>query len=153
MGGGARPPSFIQSVTPVWPVQNRDNLPQNDGANDDELEETVSDIAREIDEQSSKKKIGYFSMDFELDEAQIVQLDGPVGSETDQPDQQEDSLGSELDDDDDEPETEDVVLCQFEKVTRIKAKHKCQLKDGIMQLSGRDYHFHKASGEFDFQYS
>ena len=89
-------------------------------------------------------------MDFELDDA-IVQLDGPVGSETEQA--EEDSLGPDLDDEDEEPETEDVVLCQFEKVTRIKTKHKCQLKDGIMQLSGRDYHFHKASGEFDFHYS
>lgn len=42
MGGAARPPSFIPSVTPVWPVQNRDNLPQNDGANDEEDNETVS---------------------------------------------------------------------------------------------------------------
>jgi transcription initiation factor TFIIA large subunit len=61
-----------------------------------------------------------------------------------------DSLGSELDDNDDEPETDDLVLCQFEKVTRIKTKHKCSLKDGIMHLNGRDYHFHKATGEFEF---
>jgi len=63
----------------------------------------------------------------------------------------EGELGSDLDDsDDEEPQTENLVLCQFEKVTRIKNKRKCNLKAGVMHLNGRDYLFNKANGEFEW---
>ena len=65
------------------------------------------------------------------------------------------TLGPEDDDDEDDgtaqdPYTEDLVLCQFEKVTRIKNKWKCNLKDGIMHINGQDYLFGKATGEFEW---
>jgi len=62
-------------------------------------------------------------------------------------------LGPDLDDKDNEEEdetAENLVLCQFDKVTRTKNKWKCVLKDGIMHLKGKDYVFHKANGEFDW---
>jgi len=62
-------------------------------------------------------------------------------------------LGPDLDDKDNEEEdetAENLVLCQFDKVTRTKNKWKCVLKDGIMHLKGRDYVFHKANGEFEW---
>lgn len=63
----------------------------------------------------------------------------------------DEELDSDLDDpDDEEPETDHIVLCQFEKVTRIKNKRKCNLKDGVMHINGRDYLFNKANGEFDW---
>merc|ERR1719238_2655296 len=65
----------------------------------------------------------------------------------------EEPLGSDLDDDAVEPETTELVLCQFEKVSRVKTKHKCQLKDGIMHLNGKDYLFSKATCEFEFYYN
>lgn len=68
-------------------------------------------------------------------------------------DDEEEPLGSDLDDEVEEPETSDIVLCQFEKVTRVKTKHKCQLKDGIMHLNGRDYLFNKATADFEFYYN
>ena len=45
---------------------------------------------------------------------------------------------------------DNVVVAQFEKVTRTKNKWKCTLKDGIMQLNGRDMLFHTAAGEMQF---
>jgi len=73
------------------------------------------------------------------------------GDDDDSPNPTDEELDSDLDDEDDaEPETEHLVLCQFEKVTRIKNKRKCNLKDGIMHLHGRDSVFHKATGEFDW---
>jgi len=54
------------------------------------------------------------------------------------------------DDDDDEPDTAHLVLAQFDKVNRTKSKWKCNLKDGIMHLNGRDYTFNRANGEFEF---
>ncbi len=62
----------------------------------------------------------------------------------------EDIGDPDLDVSDEEPDTDHLVLCQFEKVTRVKNKRKCNLKDGIMLLNGREYLFHKATGEFDW---
>mmetsp|Transcript_37985 Transcript_37985/g.63864 ORF Transcript_37985/g.63864 Transcript_37985/m.63864 type:complete len:210 (+) Transcript_37985:77-706(+) len=54
------------------------------------------------------------------------------------------------DDDDDEPETSHLVLAQFDKVNRTKSKWKCNLKDVVLHLNGRDYTFSRANGEFEF---
>eukprot|EP00026_Physarum_polycephalum_P011474 Phypoly_transcript_11704.p1 GENE.Phypoly_transcript_11704~~Phypoly_transcript_11704.p1 ORF type:complete len:322 (+),score=68.43 Phypoly_transcript_11704:47-1012(+) len=64
----------------------------------------------------------------------------------------DEELGSDLDDEDDqdEPDTDYIVLCQYEKVTRVKNKRKANLKDGIMHINGKDYVFSKATGEFDW---
>ncbi|KAG0041355.1 transcription factor IIA subunit alpha [Gryganskiella cystojenkinii] len=61
-------------------------------------------------------------------------------------------LGSDLDDSDGEidEESDNIVLCQYDKVTRTKNKWKCVLKDGIMLINGRDYLFHKATGDFEW---
>ena len=37
-----------------------------------------------------------------------------------------------------------------EQVTRIKTRWKCQLRDGLMRLKGKDYVFRECSGEFNF---
>jgi len=76
----------------------------------------------------------------------ISQFDGA----DDEKIEDEEELDSSLDDDDVEPQTEHLVLCQFEKIKRIKNKRKCVLKDGIMHLNGRDYVFSKAIGECEF---
>jgi len=83
----------------------------------------------------------------------IGQFDGGDDEKlSDEDDEQhdEDELDSSLDDDDEEPKTEHIILCQFEKIARIKNKRKCTLKDGIMRLNGRDYLFSKATGECEF---
>jgi transcription initiation factor TFIIA large subunit len=57
-----------------------------------------------------------------------------------------------LDEEEDEEaeQTDHIILCQFEKVTRIKNKWKCILKDGIMNINGKDYLFNKANGDFEW---
>ncbi|KAJ2720882.1 transcription factor IIA subunit alpha [Coemansia sp. Benny D115] len=69
----------------------------------------------------------------------------------------EDAINSDLDDSDEDDdyeggaeETEHIVLCQYEKVTRSKNKWKCFLRDGIMLVNGRDYLFNRATGEFEW---
>eukprot|EP00771_Trimastix_marina_P002368 gnl/Trimastix_PCT/3498.p1 GENE.gnl/Trimastix_PCT/3498~~gnl/Trimastix_PCT/3498.p1 ORF type:complete len:430 (+),score=59.21 gnl/Trimastix_PCT/3498:33-1322(+) len=59
-------------------------------------------------------------------------------------------VDSQLSDEDQCQETENLILAQYEKVTRIKTKWKCTLKNGIMHINNRDYAFHKAIGEFDW---
>ncbi|KAK4254925.1 hypothetical protein QN277_007998 [Acacia crassicarpa] len=58
----------------------------------------------------------------------------------------------ELDDVDqgEDHETQNLVLAQFDKVTRTKSRWKCTLKDGIMHINNKDVLFNKATGEFEF---
>jgi len=68
-------------------------------------------------------------------------------------DSEGDDLNSDDDDDDEQnadDSNQDLVLAQYDKVTRMKSKWKTTLKDGVMNLNGRDYIFKKASCEFDW---
>nr|6MZM_W Chain W, Transcription initiation factor IIA subunit 1 [Homo sapiens] len=47
-------------------------------------------------------------------------------------------------------DTENVVVCQYDKIHRSKNKWKFHLKDGIMNLNGRDYIFSKAIGDAEW---
>lgn len=71
--------------------------------------------------------------------------------EEDAQDVNEDPLNSNDDVSDEEtgeaPDPENVVVCQYDKITRVRNKWKFNLKDGIMNLKGKDYVFMKATGE------
>ncbi|PHH82321.1 hypothetical protein CDD82_6357 [Ophiocordyceps australis] len=70
----------------------------------------------------------------------------------------EDAINSDLDDsqdenDDDEPDDEGlghIMLCMYDKVQRVKNKWKCTLKDGVLTVNGKEYVFHKATGEYEW---
>nr|KAG5693957.1 hypothetical protein BaRGS_008226 [Batillaria attramentaria] len=47
-------------------------------------------------------------------------------------------------------DAENVVVCQYDKINRNKNKWKFHLKDGIMNLNGRDYVFQKANGDAEW---
>jgi len=76
----------------------------------------------------------------------IGQVDGTEEDEDDT------GLGSDLDDDEEDMDEEspNIVLCQYDKVSRTKSKWKCVLKDGIMLINGVDHLFHKANGDFEW---
>jgi len=67
---------------------------------------------------------------------------------------EEEPLGSEDDISDEDAsdlfDTENVVVCQYDKITRARNKWKFHLKDGIMNLNGKDYVFQKAQGEAEW---
>ena len=69
----------------------------------------------------------------------------------------EDAINSELDDPDelddgieDDDSTDQVMLCTYDKVQRVKNKWKCTLKDGILRVDGSEILFHKGNGEFEW---
>lgn len=70
----------------------------------------------------------------------------------------EDAINSDLDDPDEglnDEEDEDegmghIMLCMYDKVQRVKNKWKCVMKDGVLTVNGREYVFHKASGEYEW---
>lgn len=73
---------------------------------------------------------------------------GTKRKRTDKEDSDDDEIGSDLDDsDEDEGDgNEDMVLCLYDKVQRVKNKWKCVLRDGIASINGRDYLFSKCNG-------
>ena len=72
--------------------------------------------------------------------------------ESDQDDDaHKDEIGSDLDDSDDDGDgSEDMILCLYDKVQRVKNKWKCVLRDGVASIGGRDYLFSKCNGEFEW---
>ncbi|KAI1501146.1 transcription factor IIA, alpha/beta subunit [Biscogniauxia marginata] len=82
-------------------------------------------------------------------------FDGPDDDLND--DSDEDAINSDLDDPDDNLEENDedddngqIMLCMYDKVQRVKNKWKCVLKDGVLNVNGKDYVFHKATGEYEW---
>ncbi len=67
---------------------------------------------------------------------------------------EEEPLGSGDDISDEDPSdlfnTENVVVCQFDKITRTRNKWKFTLKDGIMNIQSKDYVFQRATGEAEW---
>ncbi|KXN70055.1 transcription factor IIA, alpha/beta subunit [Conidiobolus coronatus NRRL 28638] len=120
-----------------------DNVPQVDGANDCVyVNESDKILHRKIIENHKAQE-----------ESKVEQLDG----NDDDLEDDEDAINSALDDsdgaendDDGNEETEHIILCQYDKVSRTKNKWKCVLKDGIISVNGRDYLFNKASGDFEW---
>uniref|UniRef100_A0A669F4V3 General transcription factor IIA, 1-like n=1 Tax=Oreochromis niloticus TaxID=8128 RepID=A0A669F4V3_ORENI len=101
----------------------------------------------------------------------IVQLDGPAGNsdleeEEEVPLEENDFLGiinaeamkDPLNSGDDVIEqdipdlfdTDNVIVCQYDKIHRSKNRWKFHLKDGVMCYGGRDYVFSKAVGEAEW---
>ncbi|KKF96788.1 Transcription initiation factor IIA large subunit [Ceratocystis platani] len=76
----------------------------------------------------------------------------------DDDDDDEDAINSDLDDPEDPEENSDdeddplgpMMLCMYDKVQRVKNKWKCVLKDGVLTVNGKDYVFHKATGEYEW---
>ncbi|ENH61468.1 Transcription initiation factor IIA large subunit [Fusarium oxysporum f. sp. cubense race 1] len=70
----------------------------------------------------------------------------------------DDAINSDLDDpeedrDDDDVDDEglgNIMLCMYDKVQRVKNKWKCTLKDGVLTVNGKEYVFHKATGEYEW---
>ncbi len=73
-----------------------------------------------------------------------VQGDAPGDDDDDEKDLDEDAINSDLDDPEDaggdpEDETvEQVMLCTYDKVQRVKSKWKCTLKDGILRVANKE---------------
>lgn len=68
--------------------------------------------------------------------------------------EEENPLNSEDDVSDSDPtevfDAENVIVCQFDKINRSKNRWKFHLKDGIMNLNGKDQLFQKATGDAEW---
>lgn len=62
----------------------------------------------------------------------------------------DDDLDSERSDDDENDQVGQIMLCLYDKVQRVKNKWKCNLKEGVANINGRDYVFQRATGESEW---
>lgn len=127
----------------------------------------VPGVHMQIDPNQQRQQIGG---------RMVGQLDGGNDSSSDSNDDEKD----DYDDDDDENENEDnedqgeeedplnsgddvseedpgevfdtdnVVVCQYDKINRCKNRWKFHLKDGIMNVNGKDLVFQKATGDAEW---
>uniref|UniRef100_A0A4W5L158 General transcription factor IIA, 1 n=1 Tax=Hucho hucho TaxID=62062 RepID=A0A4W5L158_9TELE len=125
--GGAAPGAPQQQAKQQPPM-----MLQVDGAGDTSSEdEDEEEEEYDEDEDEDKDKDG--GEDGQVEEE-------PLNSEDDVSDEEDQELF----------DTENVVVCQYDKIHRSKNKWKFHLKDGIMNLNGRDYVFSKAIGDAEW---
>lgn len=122
------------------------SIPQTDGASDGGSEETKPNNNTSSTADEDRKNLSLPQTKHEEEEEKEKVEENP-----------DELINSDLDDSDDEDDYEDgaedtehVILCQYDKVTRTKNKWKCVLRDGIMLINGRDYLFQKANGDFEW---
>ena len=117
-------------------------IPQLDGPNDSSDDEDVDEVDDDIDDDDDDDDDD--DLDDDLNDEDAGEAEGP----------EEEPLGSGDDISDGDPSdlfnTENVVVCQYDKITRSRNKWKFHLKDGIMNLNGKDYVFQKATGEAEW---
>ncbi|XP_014212527.1 transcription initiation factor IIA subunit 1 [Copidosoma floridanum] len=119
-------------------------LIQNQQGNIAQLDGTVGDSTDDDDDEEEEDN----DDDDDLDEDKEDEENDDSGAREEEP------LNSEDDVTDDDPtdlfDTDNVVVCQYDKITRSRNKWKFYLKDGIMNLSGKDFVFQKANGDAEW---
>jgi len=114
--------------------QLQNSVPQLDGqhdSSDDEEEEEEEDNDDDDNEDKDEE---------ENDENEAGAEEEPLNS------------GDDVSEEDptDMFDTDNVVVCQYDKITRSRNKWKFYLKDGIMNLAGKDFVFQKANGDAEW---
>ncbi|XP_048734329.1 transcription initiation factor IIA subunit 1-like [Ostrea edulis] len=126
-------PTMIQQPQPQQQQQKTHQVLQLDGAGDSSSSE---------DE------------DFDDDDDDNENDDDVKEEDNDEQGEEEEPLNSDDDVSDDDPsdlfDTDNVVVCQYDKINRNKNKWKFHLKDGIMNLNGKDFVFQKATGDAEW---
>lgn len=114
---------------------------QYDGAHD------TSDDEEDDDEDDDKDD------DDEDDDDDDQDIDDDDDENEDNEGIEDEPLNSSDDVSEEDPalfDTDNIVVCQYDKITRSRNKWKFYLKDGIMNLNGKDFVFLKANGDADW---
>ncbi|KAI5770829.1 GTF2A1L [Gulo gulo luscus] len=125
-----------------------------DTSSNDEIRST-----REVDENELLRIIDAGDLKVLEEEADSISNEASTANSSDNEDPQtdiveEDPLNSGDDvSEQDVPDlfdTDNVIVCQYDKIHRSKNKWKFYLKDGVMCFGGRDYVFAKAIGDAEW---
>ncbi|KAL1783881.1 TFIIA-alpha and beta-like factor isoform X1 [Sigmodon hispidus] len=131
---------------------------QIDGAGDNSSTEEVGSI-RDVDENEFPGIVDVGDLKVLEEEADSVSNGDSTANSSDNEDHQVDTVEEDpLNSGDDVSEqdvpdlfdTDNVIVCQYDKIHRSKNRWKFYLKDGVMCFGGRDYVFAKAIGEAEW---
>uniref|UniRef100_F7A139 Ral transcription factor IIA subunit 1 like n=1 Tax=Callithrix jacchus TaxID=9483 RepID=F7A139_CALJA len=131
---------------------------QVDGIGDTSSNEEIGN-ARDVDENEFLGIIDTGDLKVLEEEADSISNEDSAATSSDNEDPQvdiveEDPLNSGDDvSEQDVPDlfdTDNVIVCQYDKIHRSKNKWKFYLKDGVMCFGGRDYVFSKAIGDAEW---
>ncbi|NP_001191776.1 TFIIA-alpha and beta-like factor [Oryctolagus cuniculus] len=131
---------------------------QIDGTGDASSNEELGG-SRDVDESEFLGIIDAGDLKVLEEEADSISNEGSTANSSDNEDSQigtveEDPLNSGDDvSEQDVPDlfdTDNVIVCQYDKIHRSKNKWKFYLKDGVMCFGGRDYVFAKAIGDAEW---
>ncbi|KAI9208017.1 transcription factor IIA, alpha/beta subunit-domain-containing protein [Polychytrium aggregatum] len=153
--------SVLQELQQTWELKVRqakvaDPLSSNEGEPYEDVERlaTLANAAAVVTSQNSTADAdARLHQAWEKRNAKKDRYGDDDDDDDDDEDGNDDDIGSDLDDDDDDEDDQnsgDIILCQYEKVSRIKNKWKCILKDGVINANGKDYLFNKANGDFEW---
>lgn len=113
---------------------------QVDGTAGDSSDDDGSDISDDHYDDMDDDDINKDDDASDLENAEGGAEEEPLNSEDDVTDEDAADLF----------ETENVVVCQYDKINRSRNKWKFYLKDGIMNLGGKDYVFQKSNGDAEW---
>lgn len=121
------------------PSGNTNGIVQADGHGDD----TTDEDEEELDDDDD------LDDDLDLDKEDDKDEEEDVGQD-EEPLNSEDDVSDAEDTNDKLYEVDNVVVCQYDKITRTRNKWKFHLKDGIMNLNGKDFVFCKCNGDAEW---
>ncbi|CAG0915010.1 unnamed protein product [Notodromas monacha] len=117
-------------------------MDSSDDDEDDEMQDDEEDEDEDDDEDDKEKDKQKGDKDLRSDEDEDVH------------EEEEEPLNSEDDLTDEDPatifDTENVVVCQYDKISHARNRWRFNFKDGIMNLVGRDYVFQRAVGDAEW---
>lgn len=102
--------------------------------------ETMANLRKQLKNQAD----GTGVLDDEDDDDDVFNDSDDINSDLD------DDLDSEKSDEEDGDQEGQIMLCLYDKVQRVKNKWKCNLKEGVANIDGRDYVFQRAAGESEW---
>ncbi|XP_069464509.1 TFIIA-alpha and beta-like factor [Ambystoma mexicanum] len=147
----------VPSIVNKTQVQNNIEIIQIDGTGDTSSDEEIGTV-RDVEENEFLGIIDTEDLKA-LEECDSVSNDDSTSNSSDDEDNEIDAIEEDpLNSGDDVSEqevpdlfdTENVIVCQYDKIHRSKNKWKFYLKDGVMSFGGKDYVFSKAIGEAEW---
>ncbi|KAF3985663.1 hypothetical protein FT663_05211 [Candidozyma haemuli var. vulneris] len=111
----------------------------------------IKEVSKRQSDGGAQDFGGLGEEDDEDDENDNGDADGAVFNDSDDINSDlDDELDSEKSDDDDTEQEGQIMLCLYDKVQRVKNKWKCNLKEGVANIDGKDFVFQRATGESEW---
>lgn len=106
--------------------------------------ETLQSIKQRVQRQADGPNDSNHNIEGGNDDDDIFNDSDDINSDLD------DELDSEKSDDEETELEGQIMLCLYDKVQRVKNKWKCNLKEGVANIDGKDFVFQRATGESEW---